>query len=612
MVVAPVPVELIVGGRQLSEPRLAPGGRWLAYVVTDATTAWFAVADLDLDFDLGAAAPVTDHVVEPAPAAGRGLGGGSFDWYPDGRGVVYVAGDGALWSLTFGEVPRRVWASVEGERSGAQAPCISPDGTTVAFMVDQRHIACVPTDGGPATVLTADVGPDFCFDPVFSPDGSVVAFQGWSVPDMPWDGAARFEVAADGSGPPTAAPGSDDHAVQQPGFDVDGRPIEIRDDTGWLNVWVAGRPLLGDGGEPSEHAGPTWGPRQRTWAASPDGGRVAFSRNERGFGRVCIADVATGAVAELGRGVHGQLSWQGTRLAALRTGARTPTEVVVHELDGDTPTRRLVATSSARGWADHRDVMVEPTLVTATALDGATLHARRYASPAPAGRLLVWVHGGPTSQWDVAFMPGVPFWLSRGWDVLLVDPRGSTGHGRDYQQALRGGWGRLDTDDVAVLTRHAHDSGWGEPSRTVVMGGSSGGLTVLGVLGLHPGTVAGGVALYPVSDIADLSVRSHRFELHYNDTLIGPDSPARSATFATRSPLTYAGSIEGPLLVLHGTVDPVIMVDQSIELAASIRRAGGEVELHLLDGEGHGFRRAESKAVEYRLVERFLDRVVPE
>ena len=63
--------------------------------------------------------------------------------------------------------------------------------------------------------------------------------------------------------------------------------------------------------------------------------------------------------------------------------------------------------------------------------------------------------------------------------------------------------------------------------------------------------------------------------------------------------------------MLHGTVDPVIMVDQSIELAASIRRAGGEVELHLLDGEGHGFRRAESKAVEYRLVERFLDRVVP-
>ena len=84
-------------------------------------------------------------------------------------------------------------------------------------------------------------------------------------------------------------------------------------------------------------------------------------------------------------------------------------------------------------------------------------------------------------------MPRVAFWWSRGWDVLVPDPRGSTGHGRAYQQAMNGGWGALDVDDTAATLRASHSHGWSEPQRTVVMGGSSGGMTALGVLGRHEG-----------------------------------------------------------------------------------------------------------------------------
>jgi dipeptidyl aminopeptidase/acylaminoacyl peptidase len=596
----PVPVDLVTGGLQLTEPRLDSSGRWLAYVESDAAGSRFVVVDLDDDGSSG-----SRIVTDPAPAAGRGMGGGAFAWLPDASGLVFAGSDGSIWRVsTSGGDPESVWCG-----TGAQAPAVSPDGRRVAFMVDQRDIVVASLDGGDPVVVTAAAGPDFAFDPVFAPDGASVTFQGWSVPDMAWDAAARYShpVGIEGA---LSVERLDGAAIQQPGFLPDGAPVAVSDVDGWLNVSVGDRPIVA---EPFEHAGPTWGPGQRTWAASPDGRRIAFTRNEAGFGRLVVADVATGELITLGRAVHGQLSWAGRRVAALRSGARTPTEIVVYEeSDSGDWSRRRISRGPADGWTDHEWVLVEPDLVEVPDGDGTVLHARRYASPSPCGRLLVWIHGGPTAQWDVSFNPGVAFWCSRGWDVLLVDPRGSTGHGRRYQQALRGGWGVLDVEDTATMLEHAHADGRSTPPRTVVMGGSSGGLTVLGVLGRHAGLVAGGVALYPVSDIHDLNEHSHRFEAHYQLSLVGPDDTAADRQrYWDRSPQSYADRIASPLLVLHGTDDPVVPVDQSCALARRIRQTGGRIELHLIDAEGHGFRRPESKQIEYRLVEAFLDRLVP-
>ena len=101
-----------------------------------------------------------------------------------------------------------------------------------------------------------------------------------------------------------------------------------------------------------------------------------------------------------------------------------------------------------------------------------------------------------------------------GWNVLVPDHRGSTGHGRAYQQALTGRWGELDVADTAAVLEHAHAAGWADPAHTVLMGASAGGFTVLGVLARHPHLAAAAVVSYPVSDLADLAERSHRFERH--------------------------------------------------------------------------------------------------
>ena len=217
------------------------------------------------------------------------------------------------------------------------------------------------------------------------------------------------------------------------------------------------------------------------------------------------------------------------------------------------------------------------------------------------------IHGGPTGQWPVTFAPRIAYWVDRGWDVLLPDHRGSTGHGRAYQQALNGRWGELDVTDTIAWIDHAQASGWCEPARTVVMGGSSGAYTVLGVLGRRPGRVAGGIALYPVTDLADLAARSHRFEAHSTERLVGPLSDA--ALYAARSAGSLVGRIVDPLLVLHGTTDPVVPVEGTIAFVEAMRATGGEVELHLFEGEGHGFRQPENQLAEYRLIEEFMRRV---
>jgi dipeptidyl aminopeptidase/acylaminoacyl peptidase len=308
------------------------------------------------------------------------------------------------------------------------------------------------------------------------------------------------------------------------------------------------------------------------------------------------------------RGVHGQLSWAGNRLVTLRTGARTPTAVVAY--DTTTWERTVLAIGPLSGWED--EALREPELMEVEARDGAVLHARLHRADTATDRLLCWLHGGPTDQWQVTFMPRIAYWRSRGWNVLVPDHRGSAGHGREYQQAMRGRWGELDVSDTVDVIRFAQTQGFGAPLSTVVLGGSAGGFTALGVAASAPELLAGVVASYPVTDLLDLAERSHRFERHYTESLVGP-LPAALAEHVGRSPVSFATQlIATPVLLLHGDADPVVPVEQSRMLAQRIADLGGTVELHVYPGEGHGFRSVPNQLDEYARTAAFLTRVVPD
>jgi dipeptidyl aminopeptidase/acylaminoacyl peptidase len=594
-------------GRVLGEPRLSPDGTRVAFSSTALGRAHLAVVPVDGGAELVATA-------DPPPKPAAAYGGGSFDWTPDGASLVYAAVDGGLWIVDAGGGASREIVGAGQVGGPAAAPAVSPDGTRVAFAVDSRHIAVawLAPEGPWPVRLTTD--PDFAFDPAWSPDSQSVAWHEWRVPAMPWDASAIALRAADASSAPVVVAGGDGVSTQQPRFSPDGRFLAfLSDETGWLNLWLA----EGDGkdprvlvDEPVEHGDPSWGMGQRSFAWSDDARSIAFTRNERGFGSLHRVDVDHGAVVPIARAVHGGLSWHGA-LVAVRSGARTPTAVVAYDLSAAEPARRVIARGPVGGF--EAAGLAEPEAVEWTGDDGGTVFGRLYrpgpGSGSGAPPLLLWVHGGPTGQWPVGFNARFGYFLERGWAVLVPDHRGSTGHGRAYAQALAERWGELDVADCAAGMRAAAANGWADPRRMVPIGGSAGGFTVLNLLAHHSELCAAGVDLFGVADLFELDETTHRFEAHYTAVLVGT-LPEAAARYRDRSPVNVADGIAVPLLVLQGSADDVVPPAQSEAVVARLRALGREVEMHVYDGEGHGWNRADVVVDELGRIEDFLRRHV--
>jgi dipeptidyl aminopeptidase/acylaminoacyl peptidase len=591
--------ERLAAGRDLTEPRLSPSGTHIVFAVTGVGDPHLAVVPVD-------GGPERRLTTSPVPRPGRGSGGGCFDWTPTGDAVVYLAAGGEIWRQPFpGGEPRRIGV-VEAEES-VSGVALSPDGHHVLVVADTERVVGVDMATG-AQHRIDDGRHDFVIDARWSPDQTAVVWQAWSVPAMPWDGSVAMIARID---PATTAVLDREQrtpaaSLQQPRLDALGRMWCVEDASGWLNLTCDSVAVLA---ENHEHAGPTWGPGQRSYDVRVDDAgdaEVAIARNEAGFGRLVFV-ARDGAITELGRGVHAQITLGAETVVALRSGARTPTQIVAY--DRGTLERRVLAVGPVSGWEDE-PALVEPTLIEVTARDAATVHARLYQAPESTGRLIVWVHGGPTDQWTVDFRPRFAMWLERGYDIVVPDHRGSTGHGRAYQQAMNGRWGDLDVADTADVVAHLHASGPWTPATTVAMGSSAGGFTVLWLGARHPDRLAAVVALYPVTDLVDLRRRSHRFERHSTDTLVAPLDSGQDLLVA-RSLGSAVPALTGvPLLVLHGDQDPVVPVEQSRDLVAAVNAAGGLVVYHEYPDEGHGFRRIENQIDEARRVAAFCESVL--
>ncbi|HSS11375.1 MAG TPA: S9 family peptidase [Acidimicrobiales bacterium] len=588
-------------GRVLAEPRLSSDGSSLAFAVTADGRGSIVVVPTD-------GGPELVITAAPPSSPTAAYGGGVFDWLASGDSLVYVGADGLLYFQPVAGGPARTVVT-DGP---VAAPAVSPDGTKVAYIKDGRDVGVASLGETAPWPIRLSTGADFALDPAWSPDGLSIAWHEWDVPAMPWDDSRIVTASADGTGKPEPVAISGAAAVGQPRYAPDGSALGfLCDADGWLNLWSANpsgadpRPLLT---EPAEHGGPSWGPGERSYAWSPDGRQVVFCRNERGFGRLCLLDVASGQVRELDRGIYHGLSWIAGRIAGIRSGAKTPGQVVVLE-PGSEPgatagatTRKTVARGPVAGFESSG--LIEPEAVDWEGDDlpgvGRTVHGRLYRTTQaieelPAGEappLLVWIHGGPTGQNQVVFNARVAYFCDRGFNVLQVDHRGSSGWGRAYTQALRGEWGRLDVADTAAGMRAAAANGWGSPNRIAPIGGSAGGFTVLLLLALHTDVCGAGVALYGVTDLFELDETTHRFEAHYLHSIVGP-LPEAAERYRERSPVVLADRITAPLLVLQGSADKVVPKAQSDALVARLQQRGTTVEYHVYDGEGHGWSRPE-------------------
>jgi dipeptidyl aminopeptidase/acylaminoacyl peptidase len=234
--------------------------------------------------------------------------------------------------------------------------------------------------------------------------------------------------------------------------------------------------------------------------------------------------------------------------------------------------------------------------------DGEIAHAFLYRPTHPYCRgpegerppLLVKSHGGPTAATHIALDLRVQFWTSRGFAVVDVNYRGSTGYGRAYRDRLRGAWGVVDVEDCVNAARFVAAEGVADPARLAISGGSAGGFTTLCALTFHD-VFGAGASHYGIGDLEALARDTHKFESRYLDRLIGP-YPERRDLYRARSPLHFADRIGCPVIFFQGLEDRVVPPNQAEAMVAALAKRGVPHAYVPFPGEQHGFRRAENIA----------------
>ncbi len=469
---------------------------------------------------------------------------------------------------------------------------------------DLRRVpVAVPLDGSAAEdrtrvrELTAERH-RFVTGPRVSPDGRRAAWLAWDHPRMPWDGTELIvaDIGPDGTfHDPRAVAGGPEESVTQADWAADGSLLHASDRTGWWNLYRDGRPLCA---REEEFAGPLWKFGQH-WFAPLECGLIAVVHG-RGAGALGILDPETGEVVDAAgpwTEFAATLAVHGDRVAAVGAGPYSGYEVV--ELDARTGHARVIG-------APHQDAVdpayyPRPGIRTFTGPGGRDIHAHLYpphhpGHTAPEGEkppYVIWAHGGPTSRSPLVLDLEIAYFTSRGIGVAEVNYGGSSGYGREYRNRLRERWGVVDVEDCAAVARALAEEGTADPDQLAVRGGSAGGWTAAASLATTD-VYACGTVVYPILDLTGWGTgETHDFESQYLESLIGPyaEVPDR---YAERSPVTHADRVSAPFLLLQG-LDDVICPPAQCERFLE-RMAGRDVPHAYLtfEGEGHGFRRAET------------------
>ncbi|MDN3021916.1 prolyl oligopeptidase family serine peptidase [Streptomyces sp. S.PB5] len=467
----------------------------------------------------------------------------------------------------------------------------------------RRVLAAVPLDGSAAQDRDAvreltDARHRFVTGPRISPDGRSAAWLAWDHPRMPWDGTELVlaGIRQDGGlGEPRTIAGGPEESIPQVDWAHDGSLLYVSDRTGWWNVYRDGAPVCP---REEEFGGPLWKVGQR-WFAPLESGLIAVVHG-RGATALGILDPETGEVVDAAgpwTEFAPTLAAHGERVVAVGASPRTAHEVV--ELDTRTGRARVIGA----GHDDSVDPAYypEPQIRTFTGPAGRDIHAHIYPphNPdcvAPGEELppyVVWAHGGPTGRAPLVLDLAIAYFTSRGIGVAEVNYGGSTGHGREYRDRLREQWGVVDVEDCAAVALALADEGTADRDRLAIRGGSAGGWTAAASLAAT-GVYACGTILYPILDLAGWGEgETHDFESQYLETLVGPlaEVPAR---YAERSPVEHADRISAPFLLLQGLDD---VICPPVQCERFLARMEGRRVPHAyiaFEGEGHGFRRAET------------------
>ncbi len=552
------PTQLTVSDQRQTAPAWSPDGKWIAYQ-----------SDFDGDemWDIFLVSPKTGKVVNLTQT--REIAEMSPTWSPDGRFLAYEvkAKTSAAFEIdVYDTVMRELKHITTGtpQDLGNYSPIWSKDGKYIVYSQEQAkgtdsNIFIADVAAGKSTLLTPHEGEQRFAASSISPDGKHVLFT---------------SNAANG--------------YQNVGL------LEIASKkVSWLtkDKWEI-------------HAG----------EFSPDGKHLTFTANVDGNQDIYLHDIATGKSTslEIPKGVneltggHSAFSADGSRLLYNHNGPTAPGDLWVYHLDTG---KSQQLTHSLVGGVRSED-MVEPFLIHYPSRDGKwTISAFLYVpfNMARNGQnaAVVYIHGGPTSQTVNSFNRFVQFAVNQGYMVLAPNYRGSTGYGKEFQQANLFDMGGGDLQDVLAGVDWIKLTGHLDPKKIAVMGGSYGGYLSMMAVTKAPDVWAAGIPIVPFVNWFT-EIENEDPVLRQSDLATMGDVVKNKTLYEDRSPINFIDQIKAPLLLLAGGHDPRCPKSETQQVVDAIKKRGGTVDAKVYENEGHGFARVENQIDAYKRVADFL------
>lgn len=557
------PTQLTISDQRQTSPAWSPDGKWIAYI---------SDYDGDEQWDIFLVSPKTGQVVNLTNT--REISEESPAWSPTGRYIAYTVKPKTssvyevdVYDILLKDV-KHITSNTPNDRMNVD-PIWSKDGKFLAYTQQQAkgtdsNIFIAELASGKSTLLTPHQGEHLYTVTDFSPDGKKLLITS------------------------NAANGYENVGL----LDIASNKID------WLT--------------------------QDKWESeagnfSPDGKSVTWTANVEGYTDIYLHDLNSGKTASLPllKGVNtlggagSPFTRDGARLLYYHNGARSPKDVWVYSVaDGKS---QQISHSLVAGVRSEE--MVEPYLVHYPSRDGkwaisAFVYVpynlpRQEISPA-----IVYVHGGPTSQTVDSFNRFVQYMANQGYIVIAPNYRGSTGYGKEFQQANLFDMGGGDLQDVLAAADWIKQTGYVDPKKLIVMGGSYGGYMTMMAVTKAPDVWAAGVPIVPFVNWFT-EIANEDPVLQQSDLATMGDPEKNKELFHDRSPIFFVDQIKAPLFLLAGGRDPRCPKEEAQQVVDAIKKRGGVVELKVYENEGHGFSRVENQIDAYRRVANFLQAHVP-
>ncbi|APJ04609.1 S9 family peptidase [Silvanigrella aquatica] len=537
----------------------------------------------------------------------HGYGGGAF-YIRDGNLYFSNAKDGIVYlkEIITGKI-RALIDSFEGRFADFNADpshkylyCIRKD--------DSNKSNFPPTEVVRISIQSKNVevlftGCDFYSSPTVSPNGKKIAWLQWNHPNMPWDATELWmaDIYPDHSiQNKMQVMGSLPEAFYQPSWNENNELFVCSDRTGFWNIYrVDQNKLCEIFSKEADFGRPMWISGTRCYDFLNQN-EIICCYSDKGIWKTGIIHLLDEKFKEIDNNLSCiyNIVAQENRVAYFGGNPKLPLAVLFSKnIDLEEPKiiRNSIGNSIDENYISIPEIIEYPTR------DKKTAFAFYYAPKNPKYTyindelppLIIKVHGGPTASADCMFNAKVQYYTSRGFSYLEVNYRGSTGFGKSYREQLKGLWGILDVEDCIDAALFLCKKNKVDKNKLIIAGSSSGGLTVLSALSFH-NIFKCASCTYGIADLIALSEHIHKFEAYYDQGLLGGSPQNAKQIYIERSPIHSAHHIKSPVIFFHGDKDYVVDVNQTYKISEKLKENQVYHEVYIFEGEGHGFKKAES------------------